>query len=183
MLTELILTNTSWLLVLYKLLLPCKHHKFAGPIVWLLRSTGSLVCLHIYMPSGTKQAMCTFILPCPRYNPQEVGKAAALLESGAVLGRRFQPHESHLPFLLQLKVGCTPAKQEHDSSICQCYSSVGQHARWCKPALPCLAAVLCCLYLSRMQLRMTTVTRPRQQVVCKKNKKPATGPRRRWTLT
>lgn len=47
--------------------------------------------------------MCLPLL-LPRYNPQEVGKAASLLQAGAVLGRRFQPYESHLPYLLQLKV-------------------------------------------------------------------------------
>lgn len=40
-----------------------------------------------------------------RYNPQDVGRASLLLGSGAVLGRRFQPYEAHIPFLLQLKVG------------------------------------------------------------------------------
>ncbi len=30
---------------------------------------------------------------------------ASLLHGGAVMGIRFQPHESHLPFLLQFKVG------------------------------------------------------------------------------
>jgi hypothetical protein len=37
------------------------------------------------------------------YNPQDVGRASLLLGSGAILGRRFQPYESHIPFLLQLK--------------------------------------------------------------------------------
>lgn len=27
-----------------------------------------------------------------------------LLQSGAVMGRQFQPHESHIPYLLQVKV-------------------------------------------------------------------------------
>jgi hypothetical protein len=40
-----------------------------------------------------------------RYNPGHVSKVATLLQAGAVLGRRFQPYESHIPFLLQLKVG------------------------------------------------------------------------------
>eukprot|EP00741_Cyanophora_paradoxa_P018140 tig00021038_g17514.t1 len=38
------------------------------------------------------------------YNPGLVSRAAALLQSGAVLGRAFQPHEAHIPFLLQLFV-------------------------------------------------------------------------------
>lgn len=33
-----------------------------------------------------------------------MSKVATLLQAGAVLGRRFQPYESHIPFLLQLKV-------------------------------------------------------------------------------
>jgi hypothetical protein len=32
-----------------------------------------------------------------------VGRAAQLLLSGAVLGRRFQPYEAHIPYLLQIK--------------------------------------------------------------------------------
>lgn len=42
------------------------------------------------------------------YHPQDVGRVARLLHSGAVMGRRWQPHESHVPFLLQFKVlwGC-----------------------------------------------------------------------------
>ncbi|KAK9830528.1 hypothetical protein WJX72_012277 [[Myrmecia] bisecta] len=38
------------------------------------------------------------------FNPMEVGKVAALMQNGAVLGRSFQPHEAHVPYLLQLKV-------------------------------------------------------------------------------
>jgi hypothetical protein len=40
-----------------------------------------------------------------RYNPQDVGRASLLLGSGAILGRRFQAYEAHIPFMLQLKVG------------------------------------------------------------------------------
>lgn len=39
-----------------------------------------------------------------RYNPQDVSRAAALLQAGTCMGRRFQPYESHIPFLLQIKV-------------------------------------------------------------------------------
>ena len=39
-----------------------------------------------------------------RYNPQDVSRAATLLQAGACLARRFQPYESHIPFLLQIKV-------------------------------------------------------------------------------
>jgi hypothetical protein len=35
-----------------------------------------------------------------------VARAATLLQGGAVAGRKFQPYESHIPFLLQLKVCC-----------------------------------------------------------------------------
>ncbi|KDD76256.1 hypothetical protein H632_c296p0, partial [Helicosporidium sp. ATCC 50920] len=38
------------------------------------------------------------------FNPRDVKKAAELLLAGAVLGRRFQPHESHIPYLLQFKM-------------------------------------------------------------------------------
>ena len=38
------------------------------------------------------------------YNPREVSRAALLMQSGAVLGRRWQPHEAHVPFLLQFKL-------------------------------------------------------------------------------
>ena len=38
------------------------------------------------------------------YDPRDVGRAASLLLAGAVLGRSFQPHESHVPYLLALKI-------------------------------------------------------------------------------
>ncbi|KAJ4968098.1 hypothetical protein NE237_014799 [Protea cynaroides] len=38
------------------------------------------------------------------YYPHEVGRVANLLLGGAVLDRSFQPHESHIPFLLQFLV-------------------------------------------------------------------------------
>jgi hypothetical protein len=34
-----------------------------------------------------------------------VSRVERLLAGGAVLGLRLQPHEAHLPFLLQFKVG------------------------------------------------------------------------------
>ena len=37
------------------------------------------------------------------YDPKDVPRAAALLQAGAVLGRQWQPHESHVPYLLQVK--------------------------------------------------------------------------------
>ncbi len=39
-----------------------------------------------------------------RYNPTDVAKVAAMLQNGAIMQRRFQPYETHIPFLLQLKV-------------------------------------------------------------------------------
>jgi len=41
-----------------------------------------------------------------RYNPVDVKRASELLLAGAVMGRRFQPFEAHVPYLLQIKVGC-----------------------------------------------------------------------------
>ncbi|XP_077217687.1 recovery protein 3 isoform X2 [Tasmannia lanceolata] len=38
------------------------------------------------------------------YYPHEVARAATLLLGGAVLNRSFQPHESHIPYLLQFMV-------------------------------------------------------------------------------
>jgi len=38
------------------------------------------------------------------YDPRDVARAASLLQSGAILSRRWQPHESHIPYLLQLKI-------------------------------------------------------------------------------
>jgi hypothetical protein len=32
-----------------------------------------------------------------------MGKVALLLQSGVIGGRRFQPYESHIPFLLQVR--------------------------------------------------------------------------------
>jgi hypothetical protein len=48
--------------------------------------------------------------PC-RYNPQDINRASLLLGSGAILGRRFQPYEAHIPFLLQLKVTARPCSR------------------------------------------------------------------------
>lgn len=38
------------------------------------------------------------------YDPMDVKRAARLVGSGAVLGMKFQPHESHVPYLLQFKI-------------------------------------------------------------------------------
>ncbi|GAX80194.1 hypothetical protein CEUSTIGMA_g7632.t1 [Chlamydomonas eustigma] len=38
------------------------------------------------------------------YNPQHVARASLLLQSGLVMKRCFQPYESHVPFLLQIKI-------------------------------------------------------------------------------
>lgn len=38
------------------------------------------------------------------YDPADVKRCANLLSNGAVLGKKFQPHESHIPYLLQLKI-------------------------------------------------------------------------------
>jgi hypothetical protein len=48
--------------------------------------------------------VCCAVLRLRRYNPQDVGRASLLLGSGAILGRRFQAYEAHIPFMLQLKV-------------------------------------------------------------------------------
>lgn len=40
------------------------------------------------------------------YHPQDVSRAASLLLGGAVLDKCLQPHESHVPFLLQFLVDC-----------------------------------------------------------------------------
>ena len=37
------------------------------------------------------------------YNPGDITRAATLLQSGGILGRRWQPHEAHIPYLLQVK--------------------------------------------------------------------------------
>ncbi|XP_051731999.1 DNA polymerase zeta catalytic subunit-like [Ctenopharyngodon idella] len=36
------------------------------------------------------------------YNPQMVKRVSELLQGGAVMNKSFQPHEAHIPFLLQL---------------------------------------------------------------------------------
>ena len=38
------------------------------------------------------------------YDPSTVQRAAAAMLSGGILNRIFQPHESHVPYLLQVKV-------------------------------------------------------------------------------
>ena len=37
------------------------------------------------------------------YNPQDLGRVANLLLSGSVMGRKFQPYEAHIPYLLKFK--------------------------------------------------------------------------------
>ena len=61
----------------------------------LLLSPAGLSVLLITSPSAP--------LPDQRYNPQHVGRASLLLQSGTVMGLRLQPYEAHVPFLLQLK--------------------------------------------------------------------------------
>ena len=41
------------------------------------------------------------------YDPSTVQRAAAAMLSGGILNRIFQPHESHVPYLLQVKVDTT----------------------------------------------------------------------------
>lgn len=38
------------------------------------------------------------------YNPAFIKRAANLLQNGAILGRIYQPHESHVPFILQFMI-------------------------------------------------------------------------------
>ncbi|CAD7702237.1 unnamed protein product [Ostreobium quekettii] len=45
-----------------------------------------------------------FFMKMVMYCPLDVGKAADMLQTGVILGREFQPHESHIPFLLQIKI-------------------------------------------------------------------------------
>jgi hypothetical protein len=42
-------------------------------------------------------------------NPRDQGRAAMLLQGGGIMGRRFQPYESHIPYLLQFKVRMSTA--------------------------------------------------------------------------
>ncbi|CAI5983328.1 unnamed protein product [Closterium sp. NIES-64] len=46
---------------------------------------------------------CLFI-KLEMFYPDEVTRAAFILQSGAVMGRVFQPYESHIPYLLQVKI-------------------------------------------------------------------------------
>ena len=48
--------------------------------------------------------LCRVPVSAYSYNPQDVGRVSGLLAGGAIMGVRLQPHESHLPFLLQFKV-------------------------------------------------------------------------------
>lgn len=38
------------------------------------------------------------------YNPAFIRRAANLLQNGAILGQIFQPHESHVPYILQFMI-------------------------------------------------------------------------------
>jgi hypothetical protein len=42
------------------------------------------------------------------YDPSSVSRAADAMFSGGILNRRFQPHESHMPYLLQVMVDNNP---------------------------------------------------------------------------
>ncbi|GMH43547.1 hypothetical protein BSKO_11469 [Bryopsis sp. KO-2023] len=55
----------------------------------------------------------TLFMKIIMYNPREIGKAAMLLQMGAVMGVRFQPYESHIPYLLQLKIDFNLAGMSH----------------------------------------------------------------------
>eukprot|EP00854_Cymbomonas_tetramitiformis_P004571 gene4571-5595_t len=47
------------------------------------------------------------------YNPASVTQAAAVLQSGVVMGVKLQPHESHIPYLLQMMVDHNLRGMEH----------------------------------------------------------------------
>lgn len=38
------------------------------------------------------------------YNPMLIKRAASLFQNGAILGKIFQPHESHVPYVLQFLI-------------------------------------------------------------------------------
>jgi hypothetical protein len=103
------------LLLMLLVVVPVASLFAAGGVVWgqsrrrLCQQPTALVSVaHMLTTYPFAFPSCTFThslhsLVC-RYNPQDVGRASLLLGSGAVLGRRFQPYEAHIPFLLQLKV-------------------------------------------------------------------------------
>lgn len=38
------------------------------------------------------------------YNPNLIKRAATLLQNGAILSKIYQPHESHIPYILQFLI-------------------------------------------------------------------------------
>ena len=44
------------------------------------------------------------------------------VQSGAIMNRSFQPHESHVPFLLQFKASSPPAHTSPESLLSCCLS-------------------------------------------------------------
>ncbi|MCO5600145.1 hypothetical protein L7F22_054253 [Adiantum nelumboides] len=54
-----------------------------------------------------------FLTTKRRYYPQEVPRLSELLLGGGILNRRFQPYESHIPFLLQVMVDHNLAGMGH----------------------------------------------------------------------
>eukprot|EP00898_Chlorokybus_atmophyticus_P008072 jgi/Chlat1/8266/Chrsp78S07693 len=50
------------------------------------------------------------------YKPHDVGRIASVLQSGAVLNRKFQPHEAHIPYLLQFKASVSTRFMSHSGT-------------------------------------------------------------------
>ncbi|KAG0496633.1 hypothetical protein HPP92_001324 [Vanilla planifolia] len=66
------------------------------------------------------------------YYPHDVARAASLLLDGSVLGKVFQPYESHIPYLLQFLIDCNLYGMNHlhasavkfRSPLPDCYNAV-----------------------------------------------------------
>uniref|UniRef100_A0A8C7DZ18 DNA polymerase zeta catalytic subunit n=1 Tax=Oncorhynchus kisutch TaxID=8019 RepID=A0A8C7DZ18_ONCKI len=78
------------------------------------------------------------------YNPQMVRRVCELLQGGAVMNKSYQPHEAHIPYLLQLfidynlygmnmvNLGAVKFRwSQHDSTL------GGMFVRWQEDATPC----------------------------------------------
>lgn len=70
----------------------------------------TLLCLLVrgaFAPGPQLLYQCLLCAPAPLCCHCSLHPAllcTALVQSGAILGRKFQPHESHIPYLLQVKV-------------------------------------------------------------------------------
>jgi len=65
---------------------------------------GAVLCMSVYLSSlSVCFVLCLFMSVCVSVNRS---RAADVLLAGAVMNRVFQPHEIHIPYVLQVSFTC-----------------------------------------------------------------------------